>query len=71
MTHLKKTIGANGLQIVGKQSITRVSRVLGAQEHVFLFEIRRSGNQGIGISHQGIGNSLIPNDHSLIPVEYD
>ena len=44
MTHLKKAIGANGLRIVGKRSITRISRVLGAQEHVFLFEIRRNNS---------------------------
>jgi methylase of polypeptide subunit release factors len=41
MTHLKKAIEANGLRIAGKRSITRLSRVLGAQERVFLFEIRK------------------------------
>lgn len=41
MIHLGKAISINGLRIVGKRSIARVSRVLGAQERVFLFEIRR------------------------------
>jgi len=45
MTHLKKAIGANALRIVGERSITRVSRVLGAQERVFLFEIRSGGGR--------------------------
>jgi methylase of polypeptide subunit release factors len=40
MIHLHKAIGANGLRVAGKRSISRVSRVLGAQERVFLFEIR-------------------------------
>jgi methylase of polypeptide subunit release factors len=42
--HLEKAIKMNGLRIVGKRSIARVSRVLGAQESVFLFEIRRDGD---------------------------
>ncbi|MFC1714712.1 50S ribosomal protein L11 methyltransferase [Candidatus Poribacteria bacterium] len=46
MTHLKETIAANGLRIVGEQSIARVGRVLGTRERVFLFEIRRNGDQG-------------------------
>ena len=44
MAHLEKTIRANGLRIAGKRSIARVSRVLGTQEHVFVFEIRRNGD---------------------------
>lgn len=39
--HLEKAVKMNGLRIVGKRSIARVSRVLGAQESVFLFEIRK------------------------------
>ena len=46
MTHLKETIAANGLRIVGERSIARVGRVLGTRERVFLFEIRRDGDQG-------------------------
>lgn len=42
--HLEKAIKMNGLKIVGKRSIARVSRVLGARENVFLFEIRRDGD---------------------------
>jgi hypothetical protein len=42
--HLEKALKMNGLRIVGKKSIARVSRVLGAQESVFLFEIRRDGD---------------------------
>ncbi len=45
MTHLEKSIAANGLRIVGERSIARVGRVTGAQERVFLFEIRRDGEQ--------------------------
>jgi len=41
MSHLDEAIAENGLRIAERQSIARVSRVLGAQEHVFLFEIRR------------------------------
>lgn len=40
--HLEDSITSNGLKIVNRQSITRISRVLGAREHVFLFEIRRT-----------------------------
>jgi methylase of polypeptide subunit release factors len=39
--HLEEAISVNGLQIASKNSIARVSRVLGAREHVLLFEIRR------------------------------
>ena len=46
MIHLEKSIAANGLRIAGKQSIARVGRVLGTRERVFLFEIRRDGDQG-------------------------
>ena len=42
--HLEKAVKTNGLRIVGKKSIARVSRVLGARENVFLFEIRRDGD---------------------------
>ena len=45
ITHLKSAISDNDLRIVRRQSMARVSRVLGAQEHVFLFEIRRNGGQ--------------------------
>jgi len=45
MVHLKESIAANGLRIAGERSITRVGRVLGARERVFLFEIRRDGDQ--------------------------
>ncbi len=41
MSHFEATIAANGLRIVERRSITRVSRTLGAREHVFLFEIHR------------------------------
>lgn len=47
IAHLYEVIGANGLRIAGKRSITRVSRVLGTQEHVFLFEIHKgNGDRG-------------------------
>ena len=42
ISHLEATIAANGLRIVERQSIARVSRSLGAREQVFLFEIRRA-----------------------------
>jgi release factor glutamine methyltransferase len=42
--HLERAVKTNGLRIVGERSIARVSRVLGAQESVFLFEIRRDGD---------------------------
>lgn len=45
MIHLKESIAANGLRIAGEQSIARLGRVLGARERVFLFEIRRDGDQ--------------------------
>ena len=48
MNHLAEVIKANGFRIAGKQSIARVSRVLGAQEHVYLFEIQRDGENGNG-----------------------
>lgn len=41
MTHLEAVMAANGLGVVASSSIARLSRVLGAREHVFLFEIRR------------------------------
>jgi len=44
--HLERAVKTNGLKIVGKLSIARVSRVLGAQERVFLFEIRKDGDNG-------------------------
>lgn len=48
ITHLEEVIKENCLRIVGKQSITRVSRVLGTQEHVYLFEIQRDGEHSYG-----------------------
>ena len=45
MGHLKEEIAANGLRIVGEHSIARLGRVMGVQERVFLFEIRRDGDQ--------------------------
>jgi methylase of polypeptide subunit release factors len=45
ITHLEKTVKANGLWIAARQSVARVSRVLGAKERVFLFEIRRIGDR--------------------------
>ena len=44
ITHLEKVIKTSGLRIVSRQSIARVSRVLGAKENVFLFEIRKDGD---------------------------
>ncbi len=43
--HLEDSITANGLRIAGRQSIARVGRVMGIQERVFLFEIRRDGDR--------------------------
>jgi len=40
VAHLERAVAANGLRIVGQRRITRISRVLGAREHVYLFEIR-------------------------------
>jgi methylase of polypeptide subunit release factors len=40
MTHLQAALAANGLAIASERRLTRVSRVLGAREQVFLFEIR-------------------------------
>ncbi len=42
MKHLEATIATNGLRIVERRSIARLSRSLGAREQVFLFEIRRA-----------------------------
>lgn len=44
MVHLDAVIAANGMRVVASRSIARISRVLGAREHVFLFEIRKAGN---------------------------
>ena len=44
MEHLKESVAANGLRIVGEKSIARVGRVMGVQERVFLFEIQRDGD---------------------------
>ena len=44
MGHLEDSVIANGLRIAGRQSIARVGRVMGIQEHVFLLEIRRDGD---------------------------
>ena len=43
IAHLEEAVRTNGLRIVGKQSIARVSRVLGTQEYVYLYEIQRNG----------------------------
>jgi methylase of polypeptide subunit release factors len=42
MTHLDALVAASGLRVIASHEIRRVSRVLGAREHVFLFEIGRS-----------------------------
>jgi len=42
LDHLHEVITATGLRVAATRSIARVSRVLGAREHVFLFEIRRA-----------------------------
>jgi len=42
INHLDAVIAAGGLRVVTRRSIARISRVLGAREHVFLFEIRRT-----------------------------
>ena len=44
MADLDAVIAAGGLRVVGRQSIARVSRVLGTRERVFLFEIRRASD---------------------------
>ena len=40
MDQLKASIAASGLGIAATRRIARVSRVLGAREQVFLFELR-------------------------------
>ena len=39
---LHGVLRANGLRVVSERSLSRVSRVLGSRERVFLFEIRRA-----------------------------
>jgi methylase of polypeptide subunit release factors len=46
LAHLHAALAATGLVIASARRLTRVSRVLGAREQVFLFEIRRGGAQG-------------------------
>ena len=41
LDHLDATLVEHGLRIVGRESIARLGRVLGAREQVFVFEIRR------------------------------
>jgi methylase of polypeptide subunit release factors len=41
IVHLEDILAANGLHVVTRRRIERISRVLGARERVFLFEIRR------------------------------
>ena len=43
LDHLDDLIAASGLRVAGRKSIARLGRVLGAREHVYLFEIRMAG----------------------------
>lgn len=46
VTHLDALMAACGVRVVTRRCMERVSRVLGARERVFLFEIRRIGAGG-------------------------
>lgn len=46
LDRLVALVGECGLRIADERSLARVGRVLGAREHVFLYEIRRAGEAG-------------------------
>jgi len=46
MDRLRALLAAGGLHVASSEKRTRISRVLGAREQVYLFEIRRAPRTG-------------------------